>query len=203
MTAQDITFQESVSVLDEMRQEYWLCNGTLLGVIRQKQLIPWDFEIDFGVLKEDFSKEKAANAFRRQGFDLHDYGVDSDHITFIKRKIRVDINIFVLNKDKYETLWHIPICSFIERGINKVIRSVNLFFYLKVKLKAASKYSLEGYSIPLDYLMPLINIQFLNQQVMIPKKSEELLEWTYGRDWRTPKKDYDWRVEGANNSHGE
>lgn len=203
MTAQDITFQESVSVLDEMRQEYWLCNGTLLGVIRQKQLIPWDFEIDFGVLKEDFSKEKAANAFRRQGFDLHDYGVDSDHITFIKRKIRVDINIFVLNKDKYETLWRIPIYSFIERGINKVIRSVNLFFYLKVKLKAASKYSLEGYSIPLDYLMPLINIQFLNQQVMIPKKSEELLEWTYGRDWRTPKKDYDWRVEGANNSHGE
>lgn len=202
MKIQDKVFLETIETLERSIQEYWICNGTLLGIIRDRQLIPWDLEIDIGVLKENFSKENAKKAFLRNGFELHDYGKKSDHITFIKDKIRVDINIYVLRDDKYETLWRIPRYSIAERVINRLIRVFNSINLFKIQQMLAARFAIEGYSIPSDCLMPLISIEFLNKKVMIPKDSEKVLEWVYGVNWRIPKKDYDWRTEGANNSFG-
>lgn len=49
---------EILSVVDafckENRIQYWLDSGTLLGAIRHRGYIPWDDDVDIGMLRDDF-----------------------------------------------------------------------------------------------------------------------------------------------------
>ena len=63
----DPNFKECIEVLNKLKIDYWVCHGTLLGIMRDKSLIPWDNDIDIGSwdLKD---KEKIIRAFVKKGF---------------------------------------------------------------------------------------------------------------------------------------
>ena len=51
---------ELLRIFDEICQKhnltYWLMYGTLLGAVRHKGYIPWDYDADIGMLREDYNK---------------------------------------------------------------------------------------------------------------------------------------------------
>ena len=99
----DPNFKECIEVLNKLKIDYWLCHGTLLGIIRDKSLIPWDNDIDIGSwdLK---NKEKIITAFVKKGFRYQNKFFGNNYLlSFQKGKNRVvDINFYEIdNTRKY------------------------------------------------------------------------------------------------------
>ena len=56
-------------VCNELKVEYWLDGGTLLGAARQNDFIPWDDDIDINVWYDDFAKIETLNSrIEKDGF---------------------------------------------------------------------------------------------------------------------------------------
>lgn len=71
------------SVCGNLGINYYMLFGSLLGTIRHKGSIPWDFDIDIGLLREDY--EIFASYLKKHnlenGFFLDDYSTDPNHFS--------------------------------------------------------------------------------------------------------------------------
>ena len=51
-----ITSRHVFSVLEKHQVRYWLEGGSLLGAVRNGDIIPWDYDVDIGIYHEDIPK---------------------------------------------------------------------------------------------------------------------------------------------------
>lgn len=68
MLNEDLNFVKAITILNSNRIKYWVCNGTALGLIRDKSLIPWDPDIDIGIWKNEINISKLEKIFKVEGF---------------------------------------------------------------------------------------------------------------------------------------
>ena len=99
-------FKKIIKILNKNNFTYWLDGGTLLGIYRNKGIIPWDDDIDMGMLMGDVEKLLSLETeFKSQGIRLQlnrtkcyyqfDFGNSSDKIN----DIHIDIFPYNLNEN--------------------------------------------------------------------------------------------------------
>ncbi len=72
--------KEFKRVCDENGLKYWLDSGTCLGAVRHGGFIPWDDDIDVGMLRDDY--EKFIEIYPQKGdekYSLHCWKTDKTH----------------------------------------------------------------------------------------------------------------------------
>ena len=158
------------NILDDNNIDYWLEGGTLLGVIRENRLLPWDNDLDISMKEEELPKlEKVlkkipykvrvrkftrnTNPFNRG--DTRMIKISNKRLFFFQGDITLDI--FVKYK-KDET------------------------YYWKVGSK--------GKSVPAHFYKDITDYPFAGKDFKIPKDYAAYLTYRYG-DWKIPVKVWD------------
>ena len=213
--ALDPNFAETIGLLNIHDIPYWVCHGTLLGLIRDGRLIPWDHDIDIAMWADSVSKAAAIELMTSHGYILKNDGADYDFLQFTKYGGReVDFNFYHVSQDLNTAYseWFISRSSFTSlldalsnakryRGRwGWLIRRLNCFSplsrhivdFLKIK---DSFYKSAGYTTPANLLEEFGYLEMSGLRVRVPRLHEAILEYVYGKDWRIPNRQYDWKKE--------
>lgn len=208
----DGNFVEIISILERNRIPYWACHGTLLGLARDGELIPWDHDIDIAVWADSVSKHLIRDLMASCNYVQKESDSGHDLETFRKPGGRdVDFNFY--KKSPTDDLafveWVIPKSVFsravraLARGkahngrYRTVIRSLAFlspgFKLIEAMLRRHKLlYRVAGYTSPASLLANSSHIEYHGVPVKVPEQFELVLQYLYGADWRTPKRKYDW-----------
>ena len=91
-----------IQTLDDNDITYWIDGGTILGAVRHNQMVPWDDDIDIGILEDDLDKLLGLNdELKEHGYEivkkweLYKFRMIDKEYPFI------DIFVFKKEGDKY------------------------------------------------------------------------------------------------------
>ena len=214
-TALDPNFRETIALLDQNNIPYWVCHGTLLGLIRDGELIPWDHDIDIAIWADQCPKPLAIRIMTDAGYKLIHDGADFDFLHFEKGNGRhVDFNFYRISEQTVLAFseWFIPrsrACSILGRIADPdayagkyrwVLRRLGFASGIASRIVEYLKqrglyYRSAGYTTPLALLQDFKHIKVADLEVRVPVRSEEVLSFVYGNDWRVPRQVYDWVAE--------
>ena len=230
MSVDDNVFKDVCDLLHNNRINFWICHGTLLGIIRENRLLPWDHDIDFAVWDHETDKNHIMDIMLSHGYQQEVIAGDMDCLHFLGEEKKVDISFYKIKDNIASIKWAISpkdtfgkLMLFVSNNISKnndeilinhsipkkamltIIRQFSLLlgFILPNKLKtlfnkkAMKKMKYTGYSYPME-IMQLKNIEYAGMEIPVPFDSEACLQHTYGKDWKTPKKNYIWYEEADN-----
>ena len=76
-------FKTALKLIDN-KINYWVCHGTLLGIIRDNKLLSWDSDIDFAVWEDECPKKMYLNFFKWHRFKNNYRGNNGLHFIVIK-----------------------------------------------------------------------------------------------------------------------
>jgi phosphorylcholine metabolism protein LicD len=165
-----------------MRNEipYILEAGTLLGVIRENRLLPWDNDIDLTVTKLQENKLLSVlNKFRWLGYKVSVKRYKRDLKYFQAGEIRM-VKIKSLSFPLFKT--NVVLDIFIKKLIGEE-------YYWTVGVK---KPVLK--SVPRRFYEVLGKIEFQKEQYSVPEDYEGYLVEHYG-DWKTPVKQWNFKFD--------
>ncbi|XP_033749580.1 fukutin-related protein-like [Pecten maximus] len=147
------------TMLNKCSARYWLEGGSLLGAARQKDIIPWDYDVDIGVYKEDLEKcEQFITLTKRNSF--------TDEAGFHWEKATEGeffrVHYSVVNRN------HVDIFPFYPKS---GIMTKNTWF----------KTHRQDREFPEHYLKPLTKVEFIGMNVSAPNNIRQFLEYKFGK----------------------
>jgi lipopolysaccharide cholinephosphotransferase len=208
------------TILDKNKINYWLDEGTILGAVREKKLIEWDHDIDLSIWYKDLDKIKPLfDEINKTGVQVC-FFEGKKHVDLVGNGFKIDINLYHLEEDKATQMWyeqnkfgdfldyfiwilHIKNANTKESKVPllitiflvKIANMIPKSFNQKISKGLFKLYKKKGskpvpMAIPSYFFTDLTDLEFYNMTFKVPKKTKEYLEYRYGLDWRTPKRDY-------------
>lgn len=163
--------REAVSATEECDGKLFLAFGSLLGAYREKGFIPFDYDLDTGLLAEERT-DALITAMRSHGFTLlrQYYIKDTGRICEDKydyKGVHIDVHYFYKNESKDFT------CDLCLPHENKPWREANATdgFPTIIRTVPNSTFSKQD---------------FLGVPVYMPDRTEEWLRTLYGEHFMTP-----------------
>ena len=211
MSKQDLNFIKAINILNSNRVKYWVCNGTALGLIRDKSLIPWDPDIDIGVWKNQTNISELEKIFKKEGFLKKKKFFYKDNLVSFKRRVVAMLISIFMNFVRIKNVYIKILCSqkyfyasnlcFVFAEIIKEIIELLLtdfffkIFFVKLKELLIAKnifYKMGGYTIPTKLFQSFKIIYVDGLRIKIPLFSKKYLKYLYGKNWKIPVKNYNW-----------
>lgn len=210
----DLNFYDALKELNKNKINYWVCHGSLLGLARDGQLIPWDHDIDLAVWEGDYSEQYIINLFEFIGFKFDkNHPLGSLKFTRIGGR-SIDVNFYKTSPTSSElacVVHRLPsskLASLIDKVVLKKKYSgnqinliiLNLFKFFRWPLipiygllnKFGYLYTFKGYTTPKNLLVEFIEIDYFDIKCKVPEKYKKINIYIYGKDWRIPNQKYNW-----------
>jgi hypothetical protein len=151
----DKVFKEVCELLSKNNINYWICHGTLLGIIREGRLLPWDHDIDFAVWQFEVSQEKIVDIFTSNGYVQELVFGDMDCLHFFGESKKIDISFYRVENNIASIRWVAPSKSIL----------LNAYFYC---IKVIWIESIQSINLSKNIFKKIIQI-LLNVPIMIVK----------------------------------
>lgn len=162
--------KDAARILDELKLNWWCEAGTCLGIVRDKDFIEHDSDIDIGVT--DWRKAKLLeDALIKDGFhQIHVYGEPENgyEMAFSKHGVKIDF-FFFYHSDKglWHSAWQGKEQLFLDFKKEDILPTQRVLF------------------------IPENNVSF---EVNLPADTDAYLTARYG-DWKEVKKDWKWDID--------
>lgn len=176
--------EDVTSIFDEYNIKYVLTAGTLLGIVREGRLLPWDKDVDLRVFRQDVERlfsvvpkiKKAGYMVRFRYQSRDDFPLKLNEVRILKIyskkyflfKGEVMMDCFIATRHRDQYVWS---CGGLKRYTKK--------------------------AVPVKYYDSLDTLHFNGKDYFIPSDKYEYLELRYG-DWKTPMKKWNYsKDDGA------
>jgi hypothetical protein len=166
------------SLLEHYGCTYWLSDGTLLGAIRENNLILHDHDIDLGVWAEDFDIRVIHDLLKKYGCSiLRMQGKPEDGMIITIGRVGFHLDMF----------FYYPNNKNAKSADKNTIYSC---LYELIKPYSTSNKA-KRYDCVFPNFQPLVQREFLDRKYWVPKNAKEHLKAAYGHDWVVKKENWD------------
>jgi phosphorylcholine metabolism protein LicD len=171
------------NIIENLSIDYWIEGGTLLGAAREQKLIPWDHDIDMGMIN-------------------HSNDTIKKMIHSLKKKFYVSVKTF----NNMEGVWDLGEYRVIKVYPKKYFflkdeLCLDIFIYYKGNVpnmkNEVYKYVVWGKNAfhKKEFFDNLEKIEFYGESISVPSNYREFLKVKYGDDWETPKKKWNVAID--------
>jgi phosphorylcholine metabolism protein LicD len=157
------------NILDSIGQQFFLACGTFLGQHREGKFIPYDDDIDIGVMNDSVKEELVASIVSSGVFTvLEDFGKDNESKKYkFLHQNGTKIDIFLHYKVESDRFYYATFLDFVD-GVPTKMEN--------------------GFHKWLNHVRGFSQVEFYDNHYLAPKNAKEYLVETYGDDYMTPKK---------------
>lgn len=166
---------ENVSkILQKDNLDYWLDGGTLLGIVRENRLLPWDDDVDLSIIDPgEHSLSELVKSIKKDGLRVRVKLFKYSDEFFQENDIRI---LKIRNKKVF--------------GLIKGKVCLEIFIRKRIGKNTYCRVGKTTQIIPYKYCSPQKKINFQGHNYLAPELTSEYLTCKYG-DWQTPVKEWD------------